>query len=89
VGDPVARVAEHLRGLSVRARDQLADWRARHEVAAACDAWQRGHQGEAGVLALGQVDRLRERLIGVRGAIDGDEDVVEHDAPPSLGGNPG
>jgi len=33
-----------------------------------------------GVLALGQVDCLGERLIGVRGAIDGDEDVVEHDA---------
>jgi len=44
------------------------------------DARQRGHDGEAGVLALGQVNRLRERLIGVRGAIDSDEDVVEHDA---------
>ena len=80
IGDPVARVTQHRFGLSMRACDQLADRRAGHEAAGARDARQRGHDGEAGVLALGEVDRLRERLIGLRGAIDGDQDVVKHDA---------
>ena len=80
IGNLVARFAEHRFGLIVRARDQLVDRCAGHEPTGACHARQRGHDGEAGVLALGQVDRLRERLIGVRGAIDGDEDAVEHDA---------
>jgi len=39
-----------------------------------------GHQRQAGVLALGEVDRLPKGFVRVRGAIDGDEDVVEHDA---------
>ena len=69
-------VAEHRFGLSVRACDEFADGRAGHEAAPGpVDARQRGHDGKAGVLALGQVNSLRERLIGVRGAIDGDEDV--------------
>jgi hypothetical protein len=68
IGDLVARVAEHRFGLSVRAGDQLADQRARHEAAEARDARQRGDDGEVGVLALGQVDCLRERLIGVGGS---------------------
>ena len=61
VGDPVARVAEHRFGLIVRACDQLADRRAGHEATGARDTRQRGHDGEVGVLALGQVDGLRER----------------------------
>jgi hypothetical protein len=32
-----------------------------------------------GVLALGQVDRLGERLVGLERAVDGDQDVVQHD----------
>jgi len=54
-------------------------------------AARRRHDGreqrQPGVLAIGQVDRVGERLVGVLRPVDGYEDVVKHDALPRWAAN--
>ena len=80
VGNALARTPKDRLGLRMRVFDQLPDLLAGRQVRGRGQLGHRGDQRQARVLAFGEVDRLRQRLLGVRRAVDRDQDVVEHDA---------
>jgi hypothetical protein len=64
----------------MRVFEQLPDLLAARHVRGRRRLGYRGEQGQARVLALGKVDRLRQRQVGIRRAVNRYQDVVEHDA---------
>ena len=78
-GNPVASVRQDALGLDFGVvLDRVDDFAGRAEIGDRGWRDDRRQERQPGALALGQVDGVRQRAIGVRRAIYGDQDVVEH-----------